>query len=211
MPEDLFQLEYSPIAAGSAAATVADKLKLGQAPTNKRGRFTVIDRANRKVNERYLMFNPSTVDDTKATNWGTTDVPGASHPVYSFGSGGERLISFELYIDGDRGRFGREQGRNTGSLSIKDELYWYRAMVHPVGYGAAASDVAPYLILFTHGELYNNLRCIVKQANWKVNYWVPGPTGPTPVRATVSMVLGEAPEQSVTREEVLRLGQIGGG
>lgn len=203
---DPFQLQSTTIVAGSVLAEAAKKITLGVAPTNKRGSFTVL--ANGKTTKRFIMFNPNTVDDDKGINWGTVEVPGSSHPVYHYGSGGERIISFELWIDGDRGRFGREQTRDTSSLSIKDELAWYRSLVYPVGYGGDALDVSAPIVLFTFGELYNNVRCIVKKAPWKVEHWVPGLTGPTPVRARIPIQLAEVPTQSQVREQVLNVGGL---
>lgn len=170
-------------------------------PTVERGRISVPGRGT----GRTFMFNPNDISDEKGISWGSIEVPGASHPVYQFGAGGERIISFELYIDGDRGRFGRTESRNVGSLSIKDELHWYRSLVYPTAYGSSYAQVAPYLVLFSFGELYNGVNCIVKKANWKVNYWVPtGPNGsPTPVRGTVSMQLGEVVTRSQTANDIL--------
>lgn len=175
-------------------------------PTLRRGEMN-LEGAGRIVSPakgtgRIFMFNPNDVTDTKGISWGTIEIPGASHPVYQFGAGGERLITFDLYIDGDRGRFGRAQARDNSTLSIMDELKWYRSLVHPKAYGMQFADVAPWTILFTFGELYNNVPCVVKQANWKINYWVPGPSGPRPVRATIPIVLGEIPQQSITADQV---------
>lgn len=175
-------------------------------PTVQRGMITIPERGV----GRTFMFNPNDVSDTKGITWASTEIPGSSHPVYQFGAGGERLISFELYLDGDRGRKGRAQARpgvdptsGTGPLSIKDELHFWRSLVHPNGYGQTHAKVAPLTVLFSFGELYNNLPCIVKAAPWKINYWVPGERGMTPVRATVALQLAEIVSRSTVADEVL--------
>ena len=175
-----------------------------KAPTVTRGRFSVPGRGT----GRTLMFNPNDVSDTKGINYGSIEVPGASHPVYQFGAGGERLISFDLYVDGDRGRFGRQEPRAADSLSIMDELMWYRSLVYPTAYGQSYAQVAPYTVLFTFGELYNNMPCIVKKADWKINYWVPGQSGPIPVRATIPLQLAEITDKSVTADQILSAGGL---
>ena len=181
---------------------------LKDSPYVERGRLSVPGRGDGRV----FMFNPTEVDDSKATNWGSVEVPGASHPVYQYGSGGERLISFTLYIDGDRGRYGRMTiapgPHNTASLSIMDELMWYRSLVYPSQYGGSYANVAPYVVLLTHSVLYNNLPCIVKKADFKVNYWVPDPKNGgklLPVRATVAMAFAEIVSKSQTSQDVLNL------
>lgn len=151
------------------------------------------------------MYNPAELTDTKGVNWGTIDVPGASHPVYQFGSGGERIISFELYVDGERGRFGRQQQRDTSSLSIADELVFYRSLVYPAQYGMDMANTFPYEVLFSFGQLYVQLPCIVKKADWKITYWSPQLE---PVRAIISMTLGELTPRSQTQDDVLIVGAI---
>jgi hypothetical protein len=175
-------------------------------PTVKRGEINLFTVGRVAVPSqgtgRTFMFNPNDISDTKATSWGSIEVPGASHPVYQFGAGGERLITFELYLDGDRGRFGREQARNIHSLSIMDELRWYRSLVYPTAYGSTFTDVSPFAVLFSFGELYDNVACLVKKADWKINYWVPAPRGPVPVRATVSIQLAQVVSESQVSSQV---------
>jgi len=184
----------SQAAAGGGAASIPKRMR----PTVVRGRFSVPERRT----GRTMMFNPNDVSDEKTINWGSIEVPGASHPVYQYGAGGERVISFDLYIDGDRGRFGRAEPRSM-DLSIMDELMWYRSLIYPSAYGMSYAQVAPFLVLFTFGELYNNVPCIVKKASWKINYWVPGPRGPKPVRATIPIQLAEVVDRSITADQIL--------
>ena len=165
-------------------------------PTVIRGRITVPARSV----GRFFMFNPGSLTDTKGVTYGSVEVPGASHPTYQFGAGGERLINLELYVDGDRGRFDRQQSRVTSSLSIMDELLWYRSLIYPARYGTEIATVFPYLVLLSYGDLYQGVQCIVKKADWKIDYWTPKLE---PVRATISLVLAELPNRSQTSDDIL--------
>ena len=157
---------------------------------------------------RYFMFNPNEVKDTKGITWGSKEIPGASHPVYQYGAGGERLISLNLYIDGDRGRKGRQQARagvNTttgeGPLSIMDELMWYRSLQYPRAYGQRVVDVGPSPMLLSFGELYQKTPVICKKADWDINYWTPNLE---PVRAVVTLQLAEVVPRSQVRGDLLQ-------
>jgi Contractile injection system tube protein len=150
-----------------------------------------------------FQFNPSEMDDDKQINWGTLQIPGASHPAYQYGSGGERLLTFELYLDGDRGRFDRESSGDKPeqqSLSVKSEIRFYQSLLYPTNYDINSfTEVYPYIVLFTFGEYIKGMECVVKQARVRVNYWTPQLD---PVRATISMILGESVLRSRTAMEV---------
>lgn len=197
----------------------------GGNPTVTKGTLVAF-RGHREAISRTFMFNPNDVSDTKNISWGSIEVPGASHPVYQFGAGGERLISFSLYLDGDRGRLGQNNssvdyeiapeypvwkanlpkrlGQGKG-LSVSDELQFYRSLIHPVQYGQSIIDVFPFICLFSMGELYKKIPVIVKKADWSINYWTPDMR---PVRATVSIQLAEIRGRSITADEVLSLGGL---
>lgn len=48
-----------------------------------------------------LQYYPESISDTKAVNYQTKDIPGASLPLYQWVSGGERLISFTAIFTTD--------------------------------------------------------------------------------------------------------------
>ena len=171
-------------------------------PNVDRALFTVLQ-ANKVVSKRFVMFNPTEISDDKGIIWGSMEIPGASHPVYQYGAGGARTISLELYIDGDRGRFGRQQARDTSSLSIKDELMFYRSLVYPTSHGQQFLNAAPATVLFSWGELYNGVACIVKKAPWHVFHWTPDGK---PVRARIPLVLEEIVDSSVPSSVIFPLG-----
>jgi hypothetical protein len=66
-------------------------MALSRSPTITRGRLTIPDRGIVKE----FMFNPPDVTDDKGVYHGTLELPGASHPVFQYASGGPREISFE--------------------------------------------------------------------------------------------------------------------
>lgn len=167
------------------------------------------------VRERGLlytfMFNPSDIDDTKATTFPNETPAGASHTIYNYASGGEQLISFMLYLDGDRGRSDRRprypsnvpstQGNagapnapvtdlNTGTgipLSVADELGLLRSLLYPSQYGKTPREVYPYTVIFSFGDYFKPTPCVIKKADIKSSFFTPG-LGP--IRATVQMQLG---------------------
>ena len=158
------------------------------------------------VRTRFFMFNPNDVDDNKETDWGRSGIPGASHPVVSYGSGGARLINFTLYFDGDRGRSDLRKNGGTAPLSIADELCWYRALVYPIEYGMDMAKVFPFIVLFSMGPLYQRVPVIIRAAPWKITFWTPKME---PVKGSIPIQLEEVPVRSQTVEDIWRIGGIG--
>ncbi len=177
-----------------------------------RGNFTALSMESDgsgtyRVVNREVMFNPNAIDDTKGITWGSTEVPGASHPVTQFGSGGVRLVSFTLYLDGDRGRHkrGRDGEVGTYGLSVRNELYFYRALVHPREYGKEMKNVFPWTVLLNMGDMYQNFACIVRKADFHMEAFT---AKMEVVRATVAITLEEIITKSVTAEDMFKLGGI---
>lgn len=160
-----------------------------------------------RVVNREVMFNPNTIDDTKGITWGSTEVPGASHPVTQYGAGGVRFVSFILYLDGDRGRHNRGRDGEVAEygLSVRNELYFYRALIAPREYGQQMKNVFPWTVLLTMGDMYQNFPCLVRKADWKMETFTPRME---PVRATIAIVLEEIVSKSQTAEDLFKLGGI---
>jgi hypothetical protein len=51
---------------------------------------------------RYFQYWPEEINDNKQTNWETKNIPGLSHPIYQWISGGGREISFTAIFTRDR-------------------------------------------------------------------------------------------------------------
>lgn len=143
-------------------------------------------------------YNPNTIDDGAETEWGSVKIPGASHPVYQFGSGGERLIAFELFLDADRCAIGKAQTLPNGETGYKfdltDEITWYKALRIPMQYGPQTLYTRPPIAIFTFGTLWKSVPCLVKKVQVKVNYFTPDLR---PVRATITLNLAETVNESV--------------
>jgi hypothetical protein len=148
---------------------------------------------------REFIYNPNEFEDAKETDWGAGKVPGASHPVYAFAAGGERLITFDLFIDGDRQK--RPSFVKNGLIDISDEIRWYQSLLYPVSYASMSGKVNPATVVFTYGSMWRSVSCIVRKANVKINYFS---SGGTPIRATISMALAEVVTKSKIYSDVLQ-------
>lgn len=159
-------------------------------PTVKKGRVTIPATGQ----FRNFMFNPNEVTDAPSVNFGMILVQGSSQPVYQYGSGGERIISFELFFDGDRGRLARRNQPGVfssfeDSLSVNNEIKWYQALLYPQEYDTQDFvKTYPYIVLLSLGNFLDAVPCLLKSAPVTVDYWTPNMD---PVRATMAMSFAE--------------------
>jgi hypothetical protein len=136
-----------------------------------------------------VMVNPATVSFGHGWNFGSHTPHGMSHPVISGGTGSEGTISFQLVVDGERGRLDQRRAGVSGSLSIKYELDYYESLTLPeeppadAAAGVAAGGSPPRLIL-TLGTLFRRIevRCTSFSAN--VTLFSPQLD---PIRATIDL------------------------
>lgn len=59
---------------------------------------------NGKVSEsdiREFQLNPTSIEDSKSSNWVAHNIPGQSDPIYQWVSGGQRVVSFQLLVTKD--------------------------------------------------------------------------------------------------------------
>lgn len=170
------------------------------APT--KGRITLLESPDR-IETKQFIWNPTTVNDTKAVNWGTSNVAGASHPVYQFGSGGERIISMELQFDAIRsGLYNSE-----GLLDLTEELRWYRSLIYPTAYATSFSKVSPPRVSFTFGSMWDGVVCIVKKADPKISMFS---EKLLPMRATISLEMAEVVTKSQIFSDIYKTETFGG-
>ena len=159
-----------------------------------KGRITVPERAIVKE----FMFNPNKITDDKQLDWGSLKIPGASHPTYQSGAGGDRVISFTVYLDGDRGKY--VKGQEPADLSIQSELNFYRSLMYPGDAKLAdMKSTFPYMVLFTFGTMWDALPCIVTAVPIEVTAF---DRALRPLRATIDVTLKEFPGKTVTASEV---------
>jgi hypothetical protein len=156
-----------------------------------------------------FMFNPNSISDEKAVTYASQGVPGVSHPVEQYAGGGQRKITFEIYLDADRGR-GQQRANDAnradknGSIDIADELRWYRSFLYPKrASGEAFADVEPHTVLFTFGELYKGVPCVVYAAAQTITKFDPLLR---PLRATIAVTLVELVESGQSSDDVYRVG-----
>ena len=180
-----------------------------------KGRISVVDTS--EVWE--FMFNPSAIRDQKGISYPDQAVPGMSHPVTQFAGGGARVVTFELYLDGDRGRLGQTAGglqnnarpprlvspgdnredrrSNAPSKSIRDEILLWQSFQYPtVSEGIGMAEVHPPILLFTFGTLFSGMDCVLERCDVNVDYWS---IELEPIRATLGISLKEIVDRSVTR------------
>lgn len=104
-------------------------------------------------NKRYFQYWPEEITDNKQTNWETKNIPGLSHPIYQWISGGAREIGFTAIFTRDRPLTdteahaldaSREEASQVGRLSassvgvhdnrnvdIPSAIAWLRTFVYP--------------------------------------------------------------------------------
>lgn len=167
-----------------------------------RGRITVPH--TKPLSFREFSFNPRAIRDGGKAEIGAIGIAGASHPIYQFGSGGERVIGFDLQLEAEYIAAQKLTGRLTTSnaeirLDLTEELQFYRALKMPTKYGQGFGNVAPPIVLFTYGSLYKGIPCVVKSVETRILAWTPDLL---PKRATVSIELGEAPNTSIVAGDV---------
>lgn len=97
----------------SAFTTIARAFKGGLAPKPARGYLIQLDgfKGDEIVKQslRAFQYFPATVSDSQATNYQTKVIPGLSHPLYQWTSGGARTIAFEAIFTRDRTYTSSEQ------------------------------------------------------------------------------------------------------
>lgn len=197
---------------------------IGQHAVTK-GRLSLVE-----LDEVYtFMFNPNEVTDSRSVSFPDQVVPGMSHPVTQYAGGSARIITFELYLDGDRGGLGRrlasvapnerrpprgrdlsgdsalaDRGRasptNPPSKSIQHDLDFLQSLTYPIQTeGIGLPDVHPPTVLFSFGEQYLGVECVVQSVNVRTNYWNPSLE---PIRSTVGITLKQKVARSVARSVV---------
>lgn len=158
---------------------------------------------------REFMFNPTEISRTDGWAWGHHGVPGVSHPVISGGHGKGRMITFTVYLDGDRGRSDKRQRfPNTDAvgdssaqpLDVTDDINWYRQFTYPVPVQAnSLRDRGPSRIILSFGPLFPGVECVVHDVNTQVVQWTPFLE---PQRATIQLHLEEFVRQSIPSTDI---------
>ena len=83
MNEDDLELDYGDFDESSGGDKTEEKGSIAEVDTGERIMFTL---------------NPESIEDRKATDYASVGIPGMSHPRYQFTGGGERELSFKIYL-----------------------------------------------------------------------------------------------------------------
>lgn len=72
----------------------------GESPdTENKGAIAEVDTGERIV----FTLNPESIEDSKTTDFANIDIPGMSHPRYQYTGGGERGLSFSIFLHSGAG------------------------------------------------------------------------------------------------------------
>lgn len=160
-----------------------------------------------------FMFNPNQIRGQKGSPWVTQGIPGCSHPQVQHVGGGDRLISFDLYLDGDRGTFQTSRRRprsrrptqadsatadQADRKDITDDINFLLSLMIAEG-ASGITKAPPPTVIFSFGTLFKGVIVTVDQVNPDVTYWS---QDLRPIRSTVGIVLRETVQRSVSRSEV---------
>lgn len=120
-----------------------------------------------------FQYFPERITDSKAANYASKDIPGGSHPIYTFVSGGERSLTFDaVFCNDDSGEgnpsgilgaaaalfgLGGGSGSSIKNNSRKDvvdinaAVNWLRAYTYPFYDGQGIAYPPPLAVLHLPG------------------------------------------------------------
>lgn len=139
-----------------------------QAPNITKGRLT------ERETGRYREFslNPAEISDSAGANYGKHTIPGMSAAAKQFGSGKDRTISFTLRLDGDIGkREIRATLPNGINQDVSEELLWYRQFVYGRPNARSQTGLAPAVLLFSFGRMYQGVPVVMTQCDARIVEW----------------------------------------
>lgn len=97
----------------SAFTTIAQAFRGGMAPRTARVYLIPLNGHNGDAVmsglRRNFQYFPATISDQQATNYQTKVIPGLSHPLYQWTSGGARTITFQTVFTRDRSYSAKER------------------------------------------------------------------------------------------------------
>ena len=106
----------------SGFTTLARAFSSNQGPSPVRGYLIPLDGFNNDSQmtdlQRSFQYFPSTISDSQPPNYQPKIIPGLSHPLYQWTSGGARTISFEAIFSRDRTYTDSEQSAINSGASL---------------------------------------------------------------------------------------------
>lgn len=145
-----------------------------------------------------FQYWPSTLGIGRSVNYEGNQIPGASHPLYQFVSGGDRAISFTAVFSNERPTLiGQAQLGNKYSVDINDvllALYRYTLPHYEFNSGDQLFVRPPYRLLLTLPGTFlagvNNAQLLTIMTQCDIEYQAWHPDG-TPRLATASLSFNE--------------------
>lgn len=123
-----------------------------------------------------FMFNPTSFGRSHSYTYNNTPVGGRSHPLKTGGSGGDENYSFELWLDGDRGRLERKdndrlrrqvQQEFQSPLSIESDLNDLRSLTRPYSVEGDGHGT-PETVICRFGTLVRGDECVINSVEENV-------------------------------------------
>ena len=80
-----------------------------------------------------LPFFPESASDSKSVNWNNIELPGGSHPIYQFVSGGERTVSFTIKLIRETKPLAalKDDKRSPYNIDINKAVRFLRSCLYP--------------------------------------------------------------------------------
>jgi len=91
-----------------------------------------------------FLLNPSSYEENKTSNWIPNNVPGQSHPVYQWVSGGPRIVTFECLVTKESSHFLRPKDSNLWGSFVDSAT----KVVGDIASSFAGIDLPPITDLF---------------------------------------------------------------
>lgn len=101
------------------------------------------------VESRKLQWFPEGLSDNKSVEWDQKNIPGASHPFYTFTGGGAREISFTVNItcdmdpDLDKSVIDMGDGKPGRSTDVRAEIQFLRQFLMPAYSKKQGARISP--------------------------------------------------------------------
>lgn len=171
-----------------------------------------------ETGEKYpFMLNPGSLNYDKTVSYAQQALPGVSHPVYQYATGGPKPVTFDLFLDADLGLPFRGKGevanalrpqKTEGTRTVQDDLDFLESLLYPTESNSRTfSRVAPSTLLFTMGTIFRGFPCVLTRAPANVTRFSPKMA---PLTATVSITLEEIVSRGKSRGDVFRAVGRGG-
>jgi len=96
-----------------------------------------------------FQYFPEKITDSRSAEYASKTVPGGSHPIYTFISGGERSISFDaIFTNENKINSGLSFKEQPYSIDIPQALRWLRTATYPTITNGGISKAPPLVVVY---------------------------------------------------------------